>query len=139
MEAVSYLVISKLVSASKVDDVIDNPAPNMLPGILSGNDKPNTGIRNPNCYASSLCKYSVSDQAPHFAIPNRIVPLVHSGSAYHDAGGYEGWKNQATIAPYLLYNAYGAVGTLIDVKNWDQNFVNPNTNIFNGAQPRNTK
>ena len=119
---------------NETGEVINNPAPNFLPGMLSGNDKANTGISSLSCRESFLCRNTFSDQALHFYIPNRITPFFHSGSAFHDAGNYKDWKNQATIIPYLTINQLGAIGTLLDIPNWQRNFVDDKANIFGGGR-----
>ena len=103
------------------------PAPNLLPGF--GNE-PIMGIAHETC-TNSICYYLGSDQAPTFKAVHKIFPGVDSGSAFHDADNYSNsFTTAATIPLYFAISYIGAVGTFFDKPNWQQNFVDPKTNIF---------
>ncbi|MES2961705.1 MAG: hemagglutinin repeat-containing protein [Pseudomonadota bacterium] len=122
------------------NDRVDNgepiiaPAPNLWVG---KGGIPNTGINiqdpaNAECAASTSCKILLSDQGA-LEITHDYIPGMRSASSFHDAGQYPSWANFLTIPPYFVVNYLGTVGTMFDVPNWNQNFLNPNTNIFKGT------
>ena len=108
------------------------PAPNILPAFW--ND-PNMGISDPGCKSSTLsCGLWFGDSGI-LRLPHDIGPGSDSASGFHDAGNYPKWATQVTIPPYFAVNYLGSIGTILDIPNWHQNFVNPDTYIFKKVNP----
>jgi hypothetical protein len=111
-----------------------NPAPHFIPGL--GLTESETGK-----------DYSFNEVTETFDIPEfpkslasgtkanpilkgmyHTIPGFPSNSGFHDAGmewmgDPNGFVKAVTIPPYFAYNYYGAVGTLMDVPNYNTNFT----------------
>jgi len=106
-----------------------HPAPNLWTGNpFDPLDEPSVGMNTNECRSNVLCKYSTSDEAPHLRALYYGVPGFKSFSQFHDAAttNFDGTEKSGAykfllIFPYLPVNYYGAVGTLLDAKNWNQN------------------
>jgi hypothetical protein len=114
---------------SRTGEPINHPAPNLLTGNpFNKDDEPSVGFADQNCRDNFLCGNTISDQAPHLQLLHFGIPGFKSFSQFHDAAttnadGSE--KNAAykffSIFPYIPANYYGAIGTILDAKNWTEN------------------
>jgi hypothetical protein len=113
---------------------IPHPAPNLLTGLWSDNpsqpkERPSVGFADPSCRSNYLsCGMWISDKAPHLQVLHYGIPGFKSFSQFHDAAttnpdGTEksGAYKFISIFPYIPANYYGAIGTILDSKNWNQN------------------
>ena len=106
-----------------------HPAPNLWMGNpLDPNDVPSVGRGDDQCKNSTLCRITISDKAYELRALHYGIPGFKSFSQFHDSqmvnpDGTEksGAYKFLSIFPFIPANYYGAVGTLIDVRNWTQN------------------
>lgn len=69
-----------------------------------------------------------------------LVPMFPSDTQYHDVGMTgvtDNTTKAVTIPSYFLYNTYGAVGTAIDVNNYNKNIPAITDNVVNGNDQNN--
>lgn len=103
-----------------------NPAPNILPGALTGkafsqSEMGQDVIKDEN---GNITNFWVSNNSPALRGLNYIWPGAPSSTSFHDTGIYNiendigknvgGITKAVTIPPYFLYNYYGAIGTPIN-------------------------
>ncbi len=110
-----------------------HPAPNLWTGIWADNlgqakEDPSVGRNDNGCKDSALCRETISDEAYHLKALYYGVPGFKSFSQFHDAAttnadGTEksGAYKFISIFPYIPANYCGAIGTILDAKNWNKN------------------
>ena len=111
-------------------------APNIIPGLFLKTSE--MGQDPEYDLDGKITNYSVSNRNPVFQFLNHTIPGGYSATSYHDVGMM---KNQAkslekiyTIPHYFLFNYYGSVGTLVDVRNYEKNYLNIKNDIFTNNQ-----
>jgi hypothetical protein len=112
------------------------PAPNLLPGLFM--TKSETG-QTPDFNNPNLNDYIMGNKNPLFQLSWQMLPGVKSATETHDFGmdkeeKLNGKANLvATIIPYFISNYYGAIGTLIDVKNYQKNYTEIKQSFVNNV------
>ena len=94
--------------------------------LASGEDNvPNVGRSDQEACNNKFLRYSVSDKAPLFQVLFYLILGFKSAAEYHDVAmspDVNGEKSPVikaiSIPPYFLLNYYGAIGTILDFKNY---------------------
>jgi hypothetical protein len=121
----------------------ENPAPHFVPGL--GLTKSETGrdpeidvVTNQEIPVGFLESFTVgTNQNPILKGMYHTIPGFPSNTGFHDAA-MEGMVNPSdfvkavSIPPYFAYNYYGAVGTLMDVPNYNTNFTEIRNTVIHG-------
>ncbi len=106
----------------------EHGAPNFLTGLFYPDDVPTVGRGDEGCKGSSLCRNTISDEAPHFQALYYGLPGFKSFAEFHDAGmtdknGNEhGGLYKATSIPiYIPISYYGSLGTYMKNSAYEYN------------------
>jgi hypothetical protein len=116
---------------SRTGEPINHPAPNLLTGNpFNKDDEPSVGRGDDACRDdNTICRYTISDRAPHLKALHYGIPGFKSFSQFHDSQMFDKETNKEagaaykffTIFPFIPANYYGAIGTILDAKNWTEN------------------